>query len=113
MFAFEPSRVMKRAEREGISRMDYTTLFTAQLTDVFRIGLLTALMYTTENTRAQTGVVIPLVAGIVFVAVILPMTMPVAGVSMTQAIVTGLLANACLTAVIWVIWNTAKKYIQK
>jgi MFS superfamily sulfate permease-like transporter len=113
MFAFEPSRVMKRTEREGISRMDYTTLFTAQITDVFRIGLLTALMYTTENTKAQTGVVIPLLAGIVFVAVILPMTMPVAGVSTTQAIVTGLLANACLTAVIWAIWNTAKKYIQK
>ena len=43
--------------------MDYTTLFTTQLTDLFRVGLLAALIYTTENTRAQTGVVIPLLAG--------------------------------------------------
>lgn len=93
--------------------MDYTTLFTSQLTDVFRIGLLTALIYTTENTRAQTGVIIPLLAGIVFVAVILPMTMPVTGASMTQVVISGLLANVCLTAVIWLIWSQAKKYIQK
>ena len=56
---------------------------------------------------------VPILAGIVFVAVILPMTIPVAGVSMTQAIICGLIANACLTTVIWLIWNTAKKYIQK
>jgi hypothetical protein len=93
--------------------MDYTTLFTSQLTDVFRIGLLTALIYTTENTRAQTGVIIPLLAGIVFVAVILPMTMPVTGASMTQVVISGLLANVCLTAVIWLIWSQAKKYIPK
>jgi hypothetical protein len=70
-------------------------------------------MYTTENTRAQTGLVIPLLAGIVFVAVIIPVTMPVAGVPTLQAVSSGIVANACLTAVIWVIWNAAKKALQK
>lgn len=93
--------------------MDYTTLFTTQLTDLFRVGLLAALIYTTENTRAQTGVVIPLLAGIVFVAVIIAMTMPIAGVPMSQAIISGLAANACLLAVLWLIWTTAKKYLPK
>jgi hypothetical protein len=92
--------------------MDYTTLLMSQLTDVFRIGLLTAMIYTTENTKAQTGVVVPLLAGIVFVAVIIPLTMPAAGVPMLQAIVVGLLANASLTAVLLLIWTNVKKHLK-
>jgi hypothetical protein len=113
LFVFGSPAAMKWRERKGNITMDYTALFMSQLTDVFRIGLLTALIYTTENTRAQTGIVVPLLAGIVFVAVILPMTMPVAGASMMQVVLSGLLANVCLTAVIWLIWSQAKKYIPK
>ena len=41
------------------------------------------------------------------------MTMPIAGVPMSQAIISGLAANACLLAVLWLIWTTAKKYLPK
>jgi hypothetical protein len=54
--------------------MDTTTLLMSQLTDIFRIGLLAGLILTMERTRAQTGVVLPIVAGIVFIAVIIPAT---------------------------------------
>ena len=54
--------------------MDYYSLFTSQITDIFRIGLLAGLIYTIERTRSQTGVVIPILAGLVFVAVIIPST---------------------------------------
>ena len=71
------------------------------------------------------GVVIPLLAGIMFVAVIIAMTMPIAGVPMSQAIISGLAANVCLLAVrgggeamagkceLWLVWTTAKKYLPK
>jgi hypothetical protein len=89
--------------------MDQSTLLTAQLTDVFRIGLLAALLFTTEKTRSQTGVVLPLLAGIVFVAVVIATTMPVAGVSQMQAIISGLFANALLAGIMWFGWSLVKK----
>ncbi|NMD09322.1 MAG: hypothetical protein GYA66_15235, partial [Phyllobacteriaceae bacterium] len=46
--------------------MDYTTLLTSQLTDLFRIGLLVGLFYTMARTKPQTGIAIPLLAGIAF-----------------------------------------------
>ena len=51
--------------------MTLTDLFLAQLADPFRIGLLIALIATTQRTVAATGKVIPLLAGIVFVAVLI------------------------------------------
>lgn len=90
--------------------MDQAALLISQLTDIFRIGLLAGLIYTMENTRQQTGVAVPLIAGIAFVAVILPLTMPVSGVSTTQAIVSGLFANAFITALLWLIWSAVKKW---
>jgi Na+/glutamate symporter len=88
--------------------MDYVSLFTTQITDIFRLGLLAGLIYTTERTRAQTGIMLPLVAGILFVAVIIPNTMPVAGVDMVSAMVTGIVSNAVIVAVLWFAWSTFK-----
>jgi len=51
-----------------------TELIQAQATDVFRIGLIVALVVTMLRTRAATGTVLPLAAGVLFVAVIVPMT---------------------------------------
>ena len=51
-----------------------TELIQAQATDVFRIGLIVALVVTMFRTRAATGTVLPLAAGVLFVAVIVPMT---------------------------------------
>jgi len=51
-------------------------LVLSQLSDVFRIGLIMALVLTMRRTAPVTGRVLPLAAGVVFVAVLLPSTMP-------------------------------------
>jgi hypothetical protein len=89
--------------------MDHTTLLMTQLTDIFRVGLLAGLVYTTERTRAQTGIVLPLVAGILFVAIIIASTMPLANVTTVNAVLSGLVANSIIIAVLWVIWLAFKK----
>ncbi len=81
--------------------MDIPTLLMHQATDVFRLGLLAGLVYTTERTRANTGVLTPLAAGIVFVAFIIPTTMPQAGVPLWLAVTSGVAVNAGVVAVFW------------
>jgi hypothetical protein len=81
--------------------MTLTELFQTQLADPFRIGLLIALIYTTARTVAVTGKVIPLLAGLVFVAVLIPATLtPVPGVTFGQAAGVGIVANAVILAVL-------------
>ena len=84
-------------------------LLAAQATDVFRIGLLVALMLTTLRNRPITGTVLPLAAGALFVAVIIPLSgatprpEPVA----TQ-VLSGLLVNAAYIAIglaLWSLWQ--------
>ena len=70
----------------------------AQLSDPFRIGLLVALVFTMLRTRAQTGIWMPLAAGIVFVAVMIPMTTG-AG-NGWQPIASGLVANAIVVGIL-------------
>ncbi len=78
--------------------MTLTELLLSQLADVFRIGLVIALVYTALRNRAVTGMVIPLLAGIVFIAVIIPATLP--GVEpMPRAVGVGMVANLILVAV--------------
>ena len=90
--------------------MDISTLLiTGQFTDMFRLGLLAGLIYTTERTRHQTGVLLPLVAGIVFVAIIIPTTMPQPGVPLWQAVATGLVVNAVIVAVFWLAWQAVSR----
>ena len=73
-----------------------TDLVLLQLTDLFRIGLIIGLVYTMHRTAAVTGRVLPLVLGVVFVAVMLPATMPSASVSLTDAILAGLVSNTII-----------------
>ena len=68
-------------------------LVISQLTDVFRIGLIIALVITTIRTSAVTGRLIPLACGVVFVAVMLPLTLPSGSVAVTDSILAGLLSN--------------------
>ena len=65
----------------------------SQLTDVFRIGLIIALVITMLRTAPVTGRLVPLACGVVFVAVILPTTMPGGSASLTHAILAGLVSN--------------------
>lgn len=89
--------------------MDTTALMVTQFTDIFRLGLLAGLIYTTERTRQQTGVLLPLIAGVVFVAVIIPATMPRSDVPLLQATITGLFVNAVVVTVFWLVWQAYSK----
>lgn len=80
-------------------------LLTSQLMDPFRIGLLIAMVYTARNTAAQVGQLIPVLLGIVFVAVLIPMTLGSATADRTTRIAVGLLSNAIIVAVVWAIWE--------
>jgi hypothetical protein len=75
-------------------------LVQAQLLDPFRIGLIVALVATMIRTRAATGTILPLAAGVVFVAVILPTTNPSAGFSLTDAVLAGLASNLIILAIV-------------
>lgn len=86
-----------------------TDLVISQLTDLFRIGLIIALVVTMHRTAAVTGRVIPLVLGVVFVAVMLPTTMPSNSVNLIDAILAGLVSNLIiLIPVLAVAWFTAR-----
>jgi hypothetical protein len=88
--------------------MDYISLFTSQITDIFRLGLLAGLIYTTERTRPQTGIVLPLLAGIAFVAVIIPSTITKSNVDIASAVGVGLVSNAVIVAIMWFAWSAFK-----
>jgi hypothetical protein len=72
----------------------------SQLTDVFRIGLIVALVITMLRTAPVTGRVLPLACGVVFVAVILPTTMPGGSASLTHAILAGLVSNLVILVLV-------------
>ena len=74
----------------------------SQLTDLFRIGLIIALVVTMRRTAAVTGRVFPLVLGVIFVAAMLPLTMSGASASLTGAILAGLVSNTIILAVVLV-----------
>ena len=89
--------------------MDLSALVVAQFTDIFRLGLLAGLIYTTLRTRQQTGVLLPLLAGIVFVAVIIPATMPISGVPQLTATASGIAVNAVIVGLFWLAWQSISK----
>lgn len=55
--------------------MPLIDILTAQLTDLFRIGLMIALIITARRNIAATGWVLPLIFGVIFVAVMIPATL--------------------------------------
>ena len=89
--------------------MDILTLMVEQFTDIFRLGLLAGLIYTTARTRQQTGVLLPLLAGIVFVAVIIPATMPMPGTPQLTATLSGIAVNAVIVGLFWLAWQSISK----
>ena len=68
-------------------------LVLSQLTDLFRIGVMIAMVVTMLRTSAVTGRVLPLALGVVFVAVMLPSTMTRGSASLIDAILAGLVSN--------------------
>lgn len=91
--------------------MTLTDLLQSQLLEPFRIGLIVALLYTALQNQAVTGMLIPLAAGVVFVAVIIPTTMGLgAGYDLTQVIGVGLVANVLILAVIMAVWRIVQRF---
>ena len=89
-------------------------LLQSQLTDVFRIGLIVALIATTLRTEGITGRIIPLLAGVVFVAVIIPTTMQTSDTPpLMQRIGVGVVANLIILGVCWGIWQTIARMRNK
>ena len=85
--------------------MDLSNLILSQLADPFRIGLMVALVITMQRTQATTGVWVPLAAGVLFVAVIIPSTMLTAlAQPLWQVVAVGMVSNAIILAVILIIW---------
>jgi hypothetical protein len=82
-------------------------LIISQLIDPFRVGLLIGLVITMQRTAAVTGRIVPLVLGVLFVAVMLPTTMPSSSVSLKDAILAGIASNVILLipvlALMWLI----------
>lgn len=77
----------------------YISIILTQLTDPFRIGLVAALIYTTIRNVAATGWLVPLAAGILFVAVIIATTLPKAGETLTVTTLTGIASNIVISAI--------------
>ena len=73
-----------------------TDLVLSQLTDLFRIGLIIALVVTMRRTAAVTGRVLPLALGVVFVAVMLPATLPSSSANRADAVLAGLISNSII-----------------
>lgn len=78
--------------------MTFAELLVAQISDPFRIGLLIALIFTTFQTSAHTGRLIPLAFGGLFVAVLIATTTGSGDVG--QAIATCVVSNAAILGVL-------------
>ncbi|WP_137132449.1 hypothetical protein [Rhizobium sp. FY34] len=83
-----------------------------QLLDPFRIGLIFFLLVTALRTRHTMGMRAPLAMGVVFIAILLPLT-TAAGAALDSegritAVVIGIVANAIILAVFllgWTVWD--------
>ena len=92
--------------------MTLIDLLQSQLMDPFRIGLIVALLYTAIRNQAVSGMVLPLAAGVVFLAVILPSTMGLGAavdLGLWTVIGVGIAANAILLAVVWAGWQILQR----
>lgn len=91
--------------------MPLTDLLIAQLTDVFRIGLVIGLLATAYRTRANTGLVMPLVLGVVFIALMIPMTLAQnAAEPLWRLAAVGVVANLILLGLAGLAWSLVRRF---
>jgi len=75
-------------------------LIQSQLMDPLRVGLIVGLVITMYRTAKVTGLALPLAAGVLFVAVILPLTNPKPPVTLTDAVLAGVVSNLVLLGIV-------------
>lgn len=81
--------------------VEFLSTLGSQLADPFRIGLIIALALTADRTAAVTGGILPVLLGVLFVAVIIPTTMPTnQEIPLWQLIGLGIIANLILLALV-------------
>ncbi|MBJ2153625.1 hypothetical protein [Paracoccus sp. IB05] len=90
--------------------MTFSQIIVSQFADPFRIILLIGLVWTMMRTRAASGTLIPLGAGIVFVAVLIPMTLTAASeIPVRDQILAGLVTNTVITGIVLGIWEAVNR----
>ncbi|KQU65742.1 hypothetical protein ASC75_11040 [Aminobacter sp. DSM 101952] len=81
--------------------MPYLDIYFTQIIDPFRIGLLIALVLTAANTAQALNRWIPIALGIVFVAVLIPLSIGAnSAVDTPTSVLVGLASNATILAVL-------------
>lgn len=94
--------------------MTLTDILQSQLTDVFRIGMIVALIATALRTQAAMGLLVPLMAGVVFVAIIIPATMQTgSSVPLTQRIGAGIISNLILLGIGLGVWQAYQRLMRR
>ena len=81
-----------------------------QIIDPFRIGMLFFLVMTARNTVRATGTWIPLAAGILFVAVIIPLTFSPNESNFWPQVVTGLATNVMIVAAVLLVFLAIDRF---
>jgi hypothetical protein len=82
----------------------------SQLMDPFRIGLIFFLLLTALRTRANMGLWMPLAMGVVFIAILIPLTTAAEStVNRFEAIGLGIVSNGLILAVMLAGWSIARK----
>lgn len=79
--------------------MPLMEILTGQLTDLFRIGLMIALIITAKRNVAATGWVLPLIFGVIFVAIMIPSTLQTQSTEpLWRLVAVGVVANLIILA---------------
>jgi hypothetical protein len=82
----------------------------AQMTDPFRIALAVGLVLTMIRTRSATGTALPLAAGILFIAVIIPTTLQSVGAGLVWHIGLGLVSTTVIVAIVLAIREAVLRF---
>jgi len=93
--------------------MGFFNLLGEQLADPFRIALIIGLLITSNNTAPQIGRSIPLVLGVIFVAVLIPTAFGPGAHSLTAFVSVGIIANFLIFAVCWLIFSLLQRMTRK
>ncbi len=90
--------------------MTFIQIIVAQFQDPFRLFLLAGLVWTMMRTRAVSGTVIPLAAGVVFVAILIPLTLAQGnGIPVQTQILAGLVTNTVVIGIILGVWEAIRR----
>lgn len=85
----------------------------SQLIDPFRIGLILFLLLTAIRTQANMGLWMPLAMGVLFIAILIPLTTAAAStVPRLTAIALGVVSNAVILAIFlagWTVWQKVRR----